>query len=107
MDNPQYTATQVNRQIAKQTSLPISIEWDGNDVAPGESAYFSIVFNEDETKYSVEDSGAQYEVNKDIGFRRYHATGWASGYYDLAKLIISIINEAVRDGELEPVEDAQ
>lgn len=105
MDHPAYTEKQVNQQLAKHTTLPITIAWDGNDVAKGESAFFAVYYDESDTDYSVEDSGPMYDVAKQVGPHRYEQWGWASGYGNLAKTLISIIEEAIAIGDLSPVED--
>lgn len=86
-----HTADSINAQIAKATSLPIRVAWDGDETR--ETALFAVWFGDDQTQYTVEDLDYTFDVDRQIGPRHYGSVGSASGYAPLARLLINIINE--------------
>ena len=97
MDNPKYTETQINKQLAKRP-LNLSVLWDGDETA--ETPNFTVILGEDATLYCVEDNGDAFDIIHDIASRRCQHIAWASGYHDLADRLVEIIKEDIDAGEL-------
>lgn len=99
MDNPKYTQTQINKQLAKRP-LPVTVYWNGDDTA--ETPIFAVYLGDDETPYVVEDNDDTFDIIKTHadGLRHYTTVAWASGYHDLADRLVEIIKEDIDAGEL-------
>jgi hypothetical protein len=93
-----HTADSINAQIAKATSLPIRVAWDGDETR--ETALFAVWFGDEPADYTVEDLDHTFDVDRQIGPRHYESVGSASGYAPLARLLIDIINEDIAAGLL-------
>ncbi len=99
MHNPNFTETQINKQLAKRP-LNLSVLWDGDETA--ETPNFTVILGEDATPYFVEDNDDTFDVVKGHaeGWRHYSNVAWASGYHDLADRLVEIIKEDIDAGEL-------
>lgn len=97
MDNPQYTQTQIDKQLAKRP-LGLSVLWDGDETA--DTPNFAVILGEDATQCFVEDNDAAFDIVHDISSRHCQHFAWASGYHDLADRLVEIIKEDIDAGEL-------
>ena len=101
----EVTAKDINAQLAKATSLPISVAWDGDETR--EYPLFTVWFGDDQTEYTVEDLDHTFDVACQAGPRHYVSIGSASGYAPLARLLTTIIEDDIDAGLLTlPEEDA-
>lgn len=91
MDNPEYTAKQINTQLAK-TGL-IRVKWDGDETR--EEPLFAVWVGDEDTPYVVEDLDHTFEVTRSDAYG-----GTASGYHKIAALLIDIINEDIWAGRI-------
>jgi hypothetical protein len=108
MDNPEYTATQINQQLAKCSSRGITVAWDGgiidSECVPG----FDVYVGDADTPFLVIDQDSSFDVQQQTGPRSYSVLGWASGYHKIARLIAEVVEEAIADGTVTvEEEDAQ
>lgn len=98
MDNPRYTAKQLNVQLAK-TSL-IRVSWDGDETR--DEPQFWVWVGDENTMYIIEDLDHTFEISLivDGDKPRCDTIGSASGYHKIATLLTDIINEDIEAGRI-------
>lgn len=100
MNNPEYTETQINKQLALvQGDFEVHVSWNGEE--PDERGFiFNVYLYGDDTPFFVEDLGYAFEVIERTGDSRYCSVGSASNFGELARVIMLDVESALSDGTI-------
>lgn len=100
MTNPEYTERQINAALKDQSTLDISVRWDGNYPDPEDDATFDVYFDDEETNFVVWDRGRDIDVAERIGKRAYSVLDGSRSYAIVAEIIIRAVENDIAAGKL-------
>lgn len=100
MDNPEYTERQINAALKDQSTLDISVRWDGNYPDPEDDATFDVYFDDEETNFVVWDRGRDIDVVERIGKRAYSVIDGSRSHEIVAEIIIRAVENDIAAGKL-------
>lgn len=100
MENPEYTERQINAALNEQSSLDISVRWDGDYPASEEDAVFDVYFEGENTNYVLWDKGSDIDVVECIGNQTYSMIDGSHSHDLVAGILISLIKEDLAAGKL-------
>ena len=101
MTNPEYTERYINAALKDQSTLDISVRWDGNYPDPEDDATFDVYLNDDEeTNFVVWDRGRDIDVAERIGKRAYSVLDGSRSHEIVAEIIIRAVESDIKAGKL-------
>ena len=100
MTNPEYTERQINAALKDQSTLDISVRWDGNYPDPEDDAIFDVYFDDEETNFAVWDRGRDIDVVERIGKRAYSVLDGSRSHAIVAEIIIRAVEHDIAAGKL-------
>lgn len=100
MTNPEYTERLINAALKQQSTLDISVRWDGNYPDPEDDATFDVLFDEEETNFVVWDRGSDIDVAERIGKRAYSVLDGSRSHEIVAEIVIRAVENDIAAGKL-------
>ena len=101
MTNPEYTERYINAALKDQSTLDISVRWDGNYPDPEDDATFDVYLNDDEeTNFVVWDRGKDIDVAERIGKRAYSVLDGSRSHEIVAEIITRAVENDIAAGKL-------
>ena len=100
MDNPEYTERHINAALKNQSTLDISVRWDGSYPDPEDDATFDVYFDDEETNFVVWDRGRDIDVAERIGKRAYSVLDGSRSHEIVAEIITRAVENDIAAGKL-------
>lgn len=103
MDDPKFTETQLNKQLASQNPFfSISVHWDGETAdLDSEGAFFNVVVDDNDAPLFITDDGDCLTISEILGPQHYAQIGWSKTPLKLASILIQAVKDMIEEGKIE------